>query len=81
MTVNSVCNIILPFAAVIGMYCIAHKLKIGFLVFLLAEMSMMYIGYTTENYGFVCTAILYVLMNIYSYLMWVRDEKRRKEKI
>lgn len=65
-------NIILPLSAVTGMYCIAHKLKVGFLVFLLAEISMFYVGMETRNYGFMATSCIYFCMNIYSYYCWRR---------
>ena len=63
-------NILLPLSAVIGMLCIAHKRKEGFIVFLISEVSMMYVGYISNNPGFIATAMLYFIMNVYSYCQW-----------
>lgn len=63
-------NIVLVVSAVVGMIAIAHKDKRGFVVFLLVEASMGYIGVKTQNYGLVIAAVIYLIMNIYSYLKW-----------
>lgn len=42
------------------------------------EASMSYIGYATNNYGLVIAAVLYLIMNVYSYTKWTQAEKRPK---
>ena len=63
-------NIVLVVSALIGMYMISNVDKRGFIVFLFVEFSMGYIGVATQNYGLVIAAVLYVTMNIYSWLKW-----------
>jgi hypothetical protein len=65
-----IANIILVISAMIGMYCVAHKRKVGFIIFTFVESSMGYIGYSSGNYGLCLAAMLYFGMNIYSYIQW-----------
>lgn len=68
-------NCILVISAVVGMYCIAHKRKIGFVIFLLVEFSMGYIGLVTKNYGLTVAAVIYLCMNCYSWFKWREGER------
>lgn len=70
MSILLLANITLVLGALIGMWHIANKNKKGFVIFLGVEASMSYIGYATSNYGLVIAAVLYLCMNIYSYLKW-----------
>ena len=70
MTILLLANIVLVIGALLGMYCIAHKDKRGFIIFLGVESSMSYIGWATGNYGLILAAMLYLGMNLYSYIMW-----------
>ena len=74
MTLLTLANIVIFFSALTGMLLIAHKNKLGFVVFLLVEISMGYIGMATASYGLVVTAIMYAVMNVYSYIKWTRCE-------
>ena len=65
-----IANVLIVLGAMFGMYFIAHKNKYGFIIFLIVEASMAYIGYTTGNWGLVLTAGLYFVMNIYSWYKW-----------
>jgi len=69
-------NILLVVSALIGMYCIAHQRKVGFVIFTLVEFSMFYIGWATGNYGLCIAASLYLVMNIYSYMQWTYKEEK-----
>lgn len=68
-----IANVVLLIGAVVGMSYIARRKKMGFVVFLFVEASMAYIGVATNNYGLVFTALVYLCMNIYSYLKWQRE--------
>lgn len=63
-------NILLVIGALTGMYKIAHHNKEGFIIFLIVEASMGYIGWVTFNYGLIIAAFLYLCMNVYSYIKW-----------
>lgn len=39
---------------------------------------MSYIGVATNNYGLVIAAVLYLIMNVYSYTKWTQAEKPRR---
>lgn len=65
-----IANIILFLSALLGMYLISEQDKRGFIVFLVTEASLAYIGVVTKNYGCAATALLYLCMNIYSWNKW-----------
>lgn len=67
-------NIIMPLSSIIGMYLIAHKNKLGFLVFLILETCMIYLGFTSANYGLILTSLIFAIMNLYSFKLWSKDE-------
>ena len=66
-------NILYPVLAMLAMFLLAHKNRIGFLVFLFVEIIMLYLGVQTKQYGIAIMAILYFFMNIYSYKQWSKD--------
>lgn len=78
MSVLLFANIALVIGALTGMYCIAHHNKAGFVIFLGVEASMSYIGVATNNYGLVVAAVLYLIMNVYTYTKWTQAEKPRR---
>lgn len=69
-------NIVLVITAASGTYLIAHHNKKGFLVFLLLEFCSLYIGLKSGNYGVCVAAVLYLYMNVYSYIKWAKAEKK-----
>ena len=78
MNLLVISNIVLVIGALTGMYCIAHHQKKGFIIFLGVEASMAYIGYSTKNYGLIVAAVLYLIMNVYSYTKWTQAENARR---
>ena len=68
-----VVNILIPLLSLIGILCLAHKYKTGFVIFLVVEFCMMYIGYTSMQYGIIAQAIVYFFSNIYAYWQWSRE--------
>ena len=70
MDLLHVCNYVSAIGAVIGMLLIAHKRKIGFVVFVFVEISMIYIGYCTKQYGIIVMSIFYFMANIYAWYQW-----------
>ncbi len=72
-TILIAANVALLVGAIIGMLFIANRNKMGFVVFLFVEASMAYIGVATANYGLVLTAVVYLCMNIYSYVKWTKE--------
>ena len=63
-------NILMVVSALAGMICIAHKVKWGFVIYFITELTFWYIGYTTANYGLCIAAVLYFTVNVYSFIMW-----------
>ncbi len=78
MTTLMIVNFITPLFSLIGMILIAHKYKIAFIVFLIVEISLAYIGYTNKQYGLIAMSIIYILSNIYSYIIWSKEEDKLK---
>lgn len=74
MTLLVLANIGMVIGSLVGMYLISERNKRGFIVFLIVEASLGYIGITTKNYGLLIAAVLYLTMNIYSYVKWSRHE-------
>tara|TARA_R110000868_G_scaffold55347_7_gene172043 strand:- start:221 stop:457 length:237 start_codon:yes stop_codon:yes gene_type:complete len=72
-----IANIAVFFSALIGMLCIANKNKWGFVIFILAELSLAYIGYSTKSYGLIFTAGMYACMNVYSWIKWTNEKIKR----
>lgn len=72
MTLLQLVNIIYPIIAFIAMMMISHHKKEGFLVFLIVEVCMVYIGIKSEQYGVCTMAVIYFLSNIYGYKKWSR---------
>ncbi len=70
MTTLVILNLAIVPLCILGMYLIAHKNKLGFVVFFAVEVSFAYIGYCTSQYGIMATSVAYFLMNIYSYKQW-----------
>lgn len=63
-------NIILVISAVIGMILIAHKSRMGFIIFFITEICYVLIGIHTEQFGLIATAGVYFSMNVYSFIKW-----------
>jgi hypothetical protein len=66
---------ILSFMALLGLYLVTQKKRIGFLIFIVKEMIL--IGYTikTAQYGFAVVEPIFVAVNVNGYLKWRREEK------
>ncbi len=73
MEILSIINGVYVIAAFSAMLLIAHKKSIGFLVFLVTEVCMVYIGYKSKQWGICVMAIAYFALNIYSYRRWERE--------
>lgn len=71
-------NIIVAISAPCAVISLAHKKKIGFLIFVIVEVCYTYIGLTTGQYGIVFIAIFYFISNIYGYIRWSEDERTDK---
>lgn len=67
LTLANIVSVIGSFA---GMIFIAHKKRIGFVIFFFVECSMSYIGYMTEQYGIILMSVLYFTANMYSFYCW-----------
>ncbi len=73
-TLALVSNILVIIGSVIGMYLLSEKDKLGFVIFTFAEISILYLGLVTQNYGLAITGLLYILMNIYGYIKWEKED-------
>lgn len=78
MGLLEVINIIYVIAAFSAMLLIAHKKSIGFLVFLITEVCMVYIGWKSKQYGICTMAVAYFALNIYSYRRWEGENVNSK---
>lgn len=73
-----IANVLVAVGAFTGIMLLAHKKKLGFIIFFGVEACMFYIGLMSEQYGVLAMSIIYFFSNIYAYLCWRRDEKTRK---
>lgn len=73
MGLLAVVNIVYVIAAFSAMLLIAHRKSAGFLVFLITEVCMVYIGWKSQQYGICTMAIAYFALNIYSYRRWEKE--------
>lgn len=63
-------NILMVVSAVCGMILIAHKNRKGFVVYIITEITFVYIGWASDNYGLCIAGVLYFLINVYSFIKW-----------
>ncbi len=63
-------NVLVAVGAFSGIMCLAHKLKIGFVIFFGVEVGMAYIGYMSGQYGVIAMSIIYFFSNFYAYYQW-----------
>ena len=75
MTTLMCLNVIYPILATSAMLLLAYKNKNAFLLFLVVEVCMMYIGLETKQYGVLLMAVLYFLANIFAYYKWRENER------
>ncbi len=73
MSILELVNIIYVITAFSAMLCIAHKESRGFLLFLITEVCMIYIGYKSRQYGICTMAMAYFGLNLWSYRKWEKD--------
>jgi nicotinamide riboside transporter PnuC len=74
--VSIIINIVAAVGSLIGILCLAHKIKTGFIVFFIVELCMFYIGMDTKQYGVVAMSIIYFFSNIYAYYQWSKINDR-----
>jgi len=75
MILLEICNVFSAVGACLGMLLLAHKNKLGFVIFFGVEISMSYIGWVTQQYGIIVMSLLYFLSNIYAFYKWTTAEK------
>lgn len=66
----NIANVLYPMFAMIAMYLVAHKDKRAFIVFLIVEVIMVYIGVVSGQFGVTIMAVVYFFANIYAYRKW-----------
>lgn len=74
-------NILVALGAFTGIMLLAHKQKLGFIVFFMVELCMFYIGYMSAQYGVLAMSIIYFFSNIYAYWQWTKDEKPKPKHV
>lgn len=73
-------NIIAALSAIVGVLLLAHKVKWGFAVYFITELSMGYIGWKTQQYGICVMSLLYFCANIYAYAKWTIEEAKQNRR-
>lgn len=74
MSLMVILNILCPILAVLGMYLMGKQNKIGFVVFIVVDLSSIYISILTEQYGILLMGVLYVITEVYAYYKWHKKE-------
>lgn len=72
MSLLYIANILSSIGALIGIMLLAHKRKLGFVVFFGVEACMFYIGLMSGQYGVLAMSIIYFFSNIYAYYQWTK---------
>lgn len=72
MDILQLANTLAALGAFVGIMLLAHKIKIGLIVFFGVEICMFYIGYMSEQFGVLAMSIIYFFSNIYAYIQWSR---------
>jgi len=65
-----IANMLYPVLALISMILLAHRRREGFLLLLVVEVLMFYIGMCSGQMGISTMAVIYCFTNIYSYKKW-----------
>lgn len=78
MTLTLLVNILAAVGALAGMLCIAHKNKLGFIIFFGVELCFTYLGLISGQYGLIACAVIYLGANIYSYQKWSETECKKQ---
>ena len=61
---------------VLSLYLTGKKLKSGWVVGLVNSGLWIVYGLTTEQYGFIVSAFVFIAVQYKNYLAWDREEKR-----
>ncbi len=70
-------NILYVILGSLGILLIAHKNKAGFVVFILVELCMLYIGVHSGQIGITLMAIVYAIFNVYGWHKWSSEARQR----
>lgn len=71
-----IANILAAIGAFCGIMLLAHRKKLGFVVFFGVEVCMFYIGVMSMQYGVLAMSIIYFFSNIYAYCQWSRSDAK-----
>ncbi len=77
MTINLFMNILATVAALTGSLLLAHKNRLGFLVFFLDDFALGFLGAQTSQWGVTVTATIFALTNAYAYYKWRKTDVAR----
>lgn len=66
----TIANILYPLLATLAILMVAHKKREAFIIFLVVEVLMFYIGYESKQWGISAMAVIYFFSNIYAYILW-----------
>lgn len=69
-------NIIAVISSLVGVLLLAHKVKWGFAIYFVTEISMAYIGWATHQYGLIIMSCVYFSANVYAYTKWHKEEQK-----
>lgn len=75
----AIANFLAALGAFTGIMLLAHKQKVGFVVFFGVEICMFYIGLMSSQYGVLAMSVIYFFSNIYAYILWSRDNEQIKK--
>lgn len=59
---------------VLGAILVGNKDKRGFLAFILGSLSHGCLGYFQGNYGLMLTCSIFIVIDIYYYIKWRKEE-------
>jgi hypothetical protein len=74
----AIANFLAAVGAFTGIMMLAHKRKLGFVVFFGVEMCMFYIGLMSSQYGVLAMSVIYFFSNIYAYIQWSKDDDQKR---
>jgi len=65
---------------VLGAILVGNKIKWGFVSFTIGSVAHGLLGYYTDNYGLMTTCCIFIVIDIYYFNKWHKEDKLRDDK-
>ena len=76
MDLNQILSWVISILALIGVYSLTKKKRVGWIVYFFAQVLSMYLYYLTELWGLFFVNIIFVFLSIKGYYEWKEDRSK-----